>query len=434
LELYSIVVPLVLLGVLLTIGMPIGFVLLFTGLLGMIMATGFDASISYLGSHGFTTMAVFVFTPLPLFILMGNILAISGIGPDMFEVALKWFGKLRGGLAVASVVTCAIFASMCGLSMAGAATIGQVGIPEMLKRGYDKGLATGSVAVAGTLGILIPPSLPFIMYGVVSQQSIGQLFIAGIVPGIMLTLIFSIYILVITWRRPAMAPAIEGLVTWKERLYSLRKLWSAFVLIFMVLGSIYGGVATPTEAAGVGALGAMAVALIYRSLNLKMLLQALKNTIELMGFLMIIVAGAMMFSFYLTMTGITQSLSQWMISLSVPVWVTIIMINIVLLVLGCFLDSTAIILITTPLFLPIIVSNGFDPIWYGVMIVLNIEIAFVTPPVGVNLYVIKSIAWEVPFGTIIRGTIPFLLLAVFAIAMIVIFPELALWLPSTAFR
>jgi C4-dicarboxylate transporter DctM subunit len=199
----------------------------------------------------------------------------------------------------------------------------------------------------------------------------------------------------------------------------------------MVLGSIYGGIGTPTEAAGVGAIGAIFVALLYRSLSLKMLVQVLKNTAELMGFIMIIVAGAMMFSYYLTMTGITQSFSHWMISLSAPVWVTLIMINIVLLILGCFLDSTAIILITTPLFLPILVSNGFDPIWYGVMLIINIEIAFVTPPVGMNLYVVKSIAPEVPLGTIIKGAIPFLLLALLAICMITVFPQLALWLPST---
>jgi C4-dicarboxylate transporter, DctM subunit len=430
---YSTVVPLILLGVLLAMGMPIAFSLFFTGFLGMIMVTGFNPAINYLGSHGFSTMAVFVFTPLPLFIMMGNILAVSGVGPDMFEVASKWFGKLRGGLAVASVVACAIFASMCGLSMAGAATIGQVGIPEMLKRGYDRGLATGSVAVAGTLGILIPPSLPFIMSGVVTQQSIGQLFIAGIVPGIMLTILFSGYILFISWRRPEIAPAIEGVITWRDRLFSLKRLWSAIALIILVLGSIYGGIGTPTEAAGIGALGAIIVALLYRSLNLKMLVQVLKNTTEIMGFIMIIVAGAMLFSYYLTMTGITQSFSRWMISLSAPVWATLIMINMVLLVLGCFLDSTAIILITTPLFLPILVSSGYNPIWYGVMLIINIEIAFVTPPVGMNLYVIKSIAPEVPLGTIIKGSIPFLLIALFGIFMIAVFPQLTLWLPSTTF-
>jgi C4-dicarboxylate transporter DctM subunit len=433
LELYAIVVPLVLLGVLLAIGMPIGFTLFFTGFLGMVMQAGFEATMNYLGSHAFNSVAVFVFTPIPLFVLMGNILAVSGVGPDLFEATSKWFGKLRGGLAVASIVACAIFASMCGLSIAGAATIGQVGIPEMLKRGYDKGLATGSVATAGTLGILIPPSLPFIMYGIVSQQSIGQLFIAGIVPGIMLTILFSTYVLFITWRRPAMAPAIEGVVTWKDRLLALRRLWAAIVLIIMVLGSIYGGIGTPTEAAGIGAAGAFIVALLYRSFSLKLLVQILKNTTELMGFIMIIVVGAMMFSFYLTMTGVTQAFSHWMVSLAVPGWVILVLINFVLLILGCFLDSTAIILITTPLFLPILLSHGFDPIWYGVMLIINIEIAFITPPVGMNLYVVSNIAPEVPLGTIIRGATPFLLLALLQIILIAIFPQLALWLPSTMF-
>ena len=430
-ELVNTVVPLTMLAVLLLMGMPIGFALLLTGFVGLTMITGFDATLNYLGLHAFSSIARFVFTPIPLFVLMGDILAVSGVGSDMFDVTLRWFGKFRGGLAVASIIACAIFASMCGLSIAGAATIGLVAIPEMLKRGYDKGLATGSVACAGTLGILIPPSLPFIMYGVIAEQSIGQLFIAGIVPGILLTVLFSTYVLIVAWRRPALAPAISGTVTWKDRFWSLRKLWSAIVLIILVLGSIYGGIATPTEAAGVGAAGAFGVALLYRSLSLKKVVQIVRSTAELVGFIMILVVGAMLFSYYLTITGMTQGVSRWMASLAVAPWVIIVGINIILLILGCFLDSTAIILITTPLFLPIIRSLGFDPIWYGVILIINIEIAFITPPVGMNLYVISNIARGVSLETILRGSIPFLALALLAIALIAFFPQIALWLPST---
>lgn len=423
-------VPLIVLAVLLVAGLPIAFALLFTGFLGLAMITSFDAALNYLGLHAFSSIARFAFTPIPLFILMGDTLAVSGVGIDMFDAALKWFGRVRGGLAVASIVACAIFASMCGLSMAGAATIGIVAIPEMLKRGYDQRLATGSVATAGTLGILIPPSLPFIMYGIIAEQSVGQLFIAGIVPGILLTLLFSTYVLIIAWCRPHVAPGIVG-VTWKEMFFSLRKLWSAIALIVLVLGSIYGGIATPTEAAGVGAIGALGVALIYRALNLKKMMEIARRTVELMGFIMILVVGAMLFSYYLTLTGATQLLSEWMASLDVASWIIILGINIILLILGCFLDSTAIILITTPLFLPIIVNLGFDPIWYGVILIINIEIAFITPPVGMNLYVISNIAPEVPLGSILRGVLPFLVLAMLAIALVAVFPQLALWLPST---
>jgi C4-dicarboxylate transporter DctM subunit len=430
LDVTNTIVPLAFLAVFLLAGLPIGFALLFTGFLGLTMITSFDAAVNYLGLHAFSSIARFAFTPIPLFILMGDILAVSGVGFDMFDAALKWFGRVRGGLAVASIVACAIFASMCGLSMAGAATIGIVAIPEMLKRGYDKGLAAGSVATAGTLGILIPPSLPFIMYGIIAEQSVGQLFIAGIIPGILLTVLFSTYVLAISWRRPHLAPGMAG-VTWKERFFSLHKLWSAIALITLVLGSIYGGVATPTEAAGVGAVGALGVALIYRSLTVKKLIEIARRTVELMGFIMILVVGAMLFSYYLTLTGATQSLSEWMASLQVAPWVIIVGINIILLLLGCFLDSTAIILITTPLFLPIIVNMGFDPIWYGVILIINIEIAFITPPVGMNLYVISNIAPDVPLGSIMRGVIPFLLLALLAIALVAVFPQLALWLPST---
>jgi C4-dicarboxylate transporter DctM subunit len=430
LELTNTIVPLVVLAVFLLVGLPIGFSLLLTGFVGLTMITSFDAAVNYLGLHAFSSIARFVFTPIPLFVLMGDILAVSGVGADTFDAALKWFGRVRGGLSVASIIACAIFASMCGLSMAGAATIGIVAIPEMIKRGYDKGLAAGSVATAGTLGILIPPSLPFIMYGIVAEQSVGQLFIAGIIPGILLTVLFSSYVLLIAWRRPHLAPGIAG-VTWRQRFFSLRKLWSAIVLIILVLGSIYGGVATPTEAAGVGAIGALGVALLYRSLNLKKLIEIGRRTVELVGFIMILVVGAMLFSYYLTLTGATQSLSNWMASLAVAPWVIILGINIILLILGCFLDSTAIILITTPLFLPIVTKLGFDPIWYGVILIINIEIAFITPPVGMNLYVISNIAPEVSLATILRGITPFLLMALLAIALVAIFPQLALWLPST---
>jgi C4-dicarboxylate transporter DctM subunit len=430
LDLTNTIVPLVVLAVFLLAGLPIGFSLLLTGFVGLTMITSFDAAVNYLGLHAFSSIARFVFTPIPLFVLMGDILAVSGVGADTFDAALKWFGRVRGGLSVASIVACAIFASMCGLSMAGAATIGIVAIPEMIKRGYDKGLAAGSVASAGTLGILIPPSLPFIMYGIVAEQSVGELFIAGIVPGILLTLLFSGYVLLIAWRRPHLAPGIAG-VTWRQRFLSLRKLWSAIVLIILVLGSIYGGVATPTEAAGVGAIGALGVALLYRSLNLKKLIEIGRRTVELVGFIMILVVGAMLFSYYLTLTGATQSLSNWMASLAVAPWVIILGINIILLILGCFLDSTAIILITTPLFLPIVTSLGFDPIWYGVILIINIEIAFITPPVGMNLYVISNIAPDVSLATILRGITPFLLMALLAIALVAIFPQLVLWLPST---
>ncbi|MBI2316080.1 MAG: TRAP transporter large permease subunit, partial [Betaproteobacteria bacterium] len=262
-DMVSAIVPISLLMVLLLAGLPIAVALLLAAFLGSTMMVGFDSTLSYLSVDVFSSVSKFLLTPIPLFVLMGEILAVSGIGADMFDAAIKWFGRFRGGLAIATIVACAIFAAMCGLSMAGAATIGVVAIPEMLKRGYGKGLATGSVAVAGTLGILIPPSLPFIMYGLVAGVSIGQLFIAGIIPGILLTLLFSGYVFLRAWRQPHIAPGLTG-ITWKERIVSLRKLWAAVLLIFAVLGSIYLGVATPTEAAGVGAIGALIIALAYR--------------------------------------------------------------------------------------------------------------------------------------------------------------------------
>ena len=429
-DLASTLIPIATLIILLLVGLPIGFALLLSAIIGCTMIVGFDATISYLGIHAFNSIGRFLLTPVPLFILMGEILAVSGIGGVMFDAALKWFGRFRGGLSIASIIACAIFASMCGLSMAGAATIGIVAIPEMLRRGYDKGLATGSVTCAGTLGILIPPSLPFIMYGMIAEESVGQLFIAGILPGVMLTVLFSTYVFLRAWRQPHLAPGVSG-ITWKERIVSLKGLWAAIILILAVLGSIYGGVATPTEAAGIGAFGALVIAIVRRSINLKSMVEAAWRALTVVGFVMFLVVGAMFFSRYLTMTGMTQSLTIWMASLPVLPWVILGGMCVILIFLGCFLDSTAIILITTPLFLPIVTGFGFSPIWYGVILVMNIEIAFVTPPVGMNLYVVSNIARDVPITTILRGSLPFLLLAVLGIALVIAFPELALWLPST---
>ena len=425
----STIVPIGLLIVLLLAGLPIAAALLLAAFLGSTMLVGFDPTLSYLGVDVFSSVSKFLLTPIPLFVLMGEILAVSGMGGQMFDAAIKWFGRFRGGLAVASIVACGIFAAMCGLSMAGAATIGVVAIPEMIKRGYGKGLATGSVAVAGTLGILIPPSLPFIMYGLVAGVSIGQLFIAGIIPGILLMVLFSGYVFLRAWRQPHIAPGLTG-ITWKERILSLRKLWAAVLLIFAVLGSIYLGVATPTEAAGLGAIGALLIALVQRALGFKDIVSVGRRTIVVVGFAMFLVVGAMYFSHYLVITGMTQAVSNWIVSLGVSPFIVITGISVILIFLGCFLDSTAIILITTPVFLPVITSLGFDPIWYGVFLVMNIEIAFVTPPVGLNLYVVKNIAPEVPLATILMGSMPFLILAVVGIGLVVAIPDLALWLPS----
>ena len=429
-DVVSTLVPMCLLMVLLLAGLPIAVALLLAAFLGSTMLVGFNATLSYLSVDVFSSVSKFLLTPIPLFVLMGEILSVSGIGTEMFDAATKWFGRLRGGLAIASIVACAIFAAMCGLSMAGAATIGVVAIPEMIRRGYDKGLATGSVAVAGTLGILIPPSLPFIMYGLVAGVSIGQLFIAGIVPGIVLTILFSLYVSVWAWRHPHIAPGNTGSITWKERIFSLRKLWAAVLLIFAVLGSIYMGVATPTEAAGVGAIGALIIALVYRTLGLKDIVRVARRAVVVVGFAMFLVVGAMSFSHYLVITGMTQSMSNWIVSLQVSPLVIIASIGVILIFLGCFLDSTAIILITTPLFLPIVVGVGFDPIWYGVFLVMTIEIAFVTPPVGLNLYVVNNIAPDVPLAPGLRVSLPSRMLAGVGLGLLVAIPELALWLPS----
>lgn len=433
-DLNVIIIPLGLLTVLIVLGMPIGPSFLAMGFLGMGMRVGFGPALHYLGGHSFDMVANFAFIAMPMFVLMGEVLARSGVGAELFGAASLWFGKVRGGLAVASIAACTVFAAMTGLSMAGTLTIGIVAIPEMLKRGYNKGLAAGAIACAGTLGILIPPSLPFIVYGLISEQSVGRLFIAGIIPGVMLAIMYMAYAMFICWRRPELAPALVTQVTWKERFSSLRKLWSALLLVVVVMGALYGGVATPSEVAAIGAIGAFAVALLYRSMGFNILKKVLDGTTIMMGFIFISIVGATLLGYYLTMTGITQGFTNWILSLGLPRYGFILVAMFIIFILGIPLDATAIILITTPLLLPAIKAFGFDPIWWGVLLIMNMQVAYLTPPAAINLFIVVQIAPEIPLGTVFRGAIPFLLIAFVAMVLVAAFPQLALWLPSQMVR
>ena len=415
--------------VLFCLRLPIAFALGFSGFIGYWMLKGFDVALARLGIAGYTTMMSFVLSPIAVFILMGEFVVISGLGSDLFEAGWRWLGRTPGSLAIGSVFACAVFAAMCGVSVAAAVTIGMVAIPEMLKRGYDKGLATGVVAAGGTLSILIPPSVTFILYGAVAEESIGKLFMAGVFPGIVLTILFSIYVLIFAIRKPELAPA-AGRVPMKEKFYSLRGIWAVIILIAAVLGTIYVGVATPTEAAAVGALAAMLIAISYRKLTWSKLWTSLLRTAEASGYIFIIVVFAMYFGVYLTLTGATDQFINFLVSLPVNPWIVMVGINLLLMVLGCFLDPVTIILLTVPMLHSIIIKLGFDGIWFGVIVVINMELGFLTPPVGLNLFAIKGICPEVPFDTILRGSVPFMFLDILCIIIISIFPQIALWLPS----
>ncbi|MEM2430007.1 MAG: TRAP transporter large permease, partial [Nitrososphaerales archaeon] len=356
---------------------------------------------------------------------------------DLYEAVHRWLYKIPGGIGVTNIVSCAIFAALCGSSPATAAAIGKMGIPEMLKRGYDPRLATGVIAAGGTLGILIPPSVTMIVYGIATETSIGKLFIAGVIPGIILTLLFSLWTIFAHYRyihskRINPSYTLELSVkeyTLREKLIVLPKVLPFIIIIFLIMYSLYFGFATPSEAAGVGAIAAIFVTMIiYKVFKgfLKIFEVALKDTVMIM----VIMATAHLYSVVMSNLWITQTLANALINLNLPPWGLILLVNLLLLLLGCFLPPVVIILIICPIIHPAILAAGFDPIWFGVMITINMEAGLITPPVGLNLYVIKRIAPEIPMSDVLKGSIPFIIIMFIGMVLLYLFPQLALWLPS----
>ena len=416
-------------GLFLAIGTPVFAALGVSSMLGMVLhggLSGLDAIPSIL-HRGLTSYSLVC---IPLFILMGEVMARSSIGSKLYSMFSLWLNRLPGGLGIASIGSSAVFGAMSGVSVAGAATIGKIAIPEMLKRGYQPGLASGTVAAAGSLALLIPPSIGFVLYGEIANQSIGRLFTAAILPAVLLTVLMMLYFFcVVTWKR-RYAPEQIMQATWKQRWRSLNGVWPALVLIFLVLGTIYAGIATPTEAAGVGAFGAFLITALYRELTWRMVSEIFRSTIVTTGMILLILAAALLFGFIITRLMIPQMLITWVAELSQPGWVLLVLVLLFLLVVGMFLDIASVILITTPILLPIITSLGYSPIWFGVILIITCEMAVITPPVGLNLYVIKGIAPDVSLNDIILGALPFVGVQFLAILILTLFPQIALWLPG----
>ncbi len=425
----TLIIPLLLFLVLLFAGVPIAISIGVGAFVGFYMVVGFDITVTRLGQVGYWALLNYAFSPIVLFVFMGEIIIFTGIGADLFDAGSKWVGRLPGGLAIATVFASALFGAICGVSVAGAATIGLLAIPEMLKRKYSKPMAAGCVAAGGTLSIIIPPSLAFMLYGIVSEQSIGRLFISGIVPGIIITLLYCGYIVIEAVRHPENAPRMPS-ASWRERLICLKVLLPVAGLFVIVLGTIYLGFGTPTEAGAIGCTGALILAIVYRKLTPRNLATAGYRTAMTVGSFMIIALAALFFGYYLGISGYSDKLVTVVSTAPVSRWVIMIFINILLLVLGCFLDVGSIILLTTPLLYPVVIALGFDPIWYGVILVINMEMAFITPPVGMNLFVIRGIAPDISIDEVIRGALPFVFVDMIAIAIIMLFPQLALWLPN----
>lgn len=422
------VLGIALLFLLLCMRMYIGIVMALIGFLGFGLLADFETSVSLFGVVPYSTAHQFTFTVLPLFVLMGRFAFQSGISADIYRTVDAWFGQLPGGLAMATIVGCALFGAICGSSLATAATMGAVALPEMKKYNYDPGLAAGSIAVGGTLGILIPPSIGFVIYGIMVEESIGKLFMAGILPGMLLTLFYMATVYITCIIKPEKGPRAKK-TTLREKILSLKGIWGMLILFVLVMGGIYSGIFTPTEAGGVGAFGAFVIALFRRRMNFKALIFCLRDSMQTTSMIFLILIGASVFNVFMSVSQLPMHLADYVQNFEVNRFVVLSGILFLYIVLGCIMDGFAMIILTIPILFPILTSMGFDAIWFGVIMVIVLEMGLITPPVGLNVFILKGVAKDVPMNTIFKGIWPFLISSVAAIIIIMIFPEIATYIP-----
>jgi tripartite ATP-independent transporter DctM subunit len=414
---------------LLAAGVPIGVGLLLVGLGGLALMISPEAALIKGGVVSFEVISKYELGVLPLFLLMAHICFAAGASRDFFDVAARFVGHRRGGLALASIGGCAGFGAISGSSLATVATVSSVALPEMRKAGYHPGFAAGALAAGGTLGSLIPPSGALIVFGIIAEQSIGKLFAAAIVPGFSQAAFYLVTIVILCAFRPEFGPATAR-VPWRERLPALRKVADIFALILFVIGGLMVGWFTPTEAASVGVVGALVLLAVRGGFSLATLADAIKATLRTAGMIYVVIIGALLFANFVGVTGITEAMSAAVTDLHASPVVAIIVMTLLLLLLGSFLDGVALMLLTTPIFLPIAVNLGYSPIWFGIFLVRTMEIGFVHPPLGLNIYVIQGLAKDLSLGTIFRGVVPFLAADFLHLTLLIAIPALALWLPG----
>jgi len=410
--------------------MPIAFVMVLVGFLGFAYLGSVAAGLNLLAKDIFQVFTSDSLTVVPLFVLMGQIAFYSGIGRRMYDTTYKIMGHLPGGLAIATVGACAMFAAICGSTIATATTMGAVTLPEMKRYGYDVRLATGTVAAGGTLGIMIPPSTVFIVYGIMTQQSIGKLFAAGILPGILLATLLSVTILLAVIANPSLVGVPASRTTLGEKIRSLSGAADMTIIFAVVMGGLFGGWFTPTEAAAIGALATLLLAVGRRQLSGDGFKRALLDTARINCMILVIIAGATIFGRFMAVSRIPFDLAGWVGGLPFPAWVVLSFIILVYIVGGCFMDGLAFLVLTIPIFYPVIQTLHYDPIWFGVVIVLLTEIAAITPPVGINVYSVSAVAPDVPLGTIFRGILIFLIPLSIGLILLILFPSIALFLPE----
>ena len=418
--------------VLLFIRMPAGLAMLIVGAAGVILIRP-TAAVPVVAGEIFAVASRYPLTILPLFILMGNLAVVSGMSQDIYRAAHTWFGRFRGSLAAASIVACAGFSALSGSSLAAAMTMGRVSLPEMKRYKYDDSLATGAIAAGGTLGILIPPSAGLVIYGIITEESIGRLFMAGVIPGILLTFLFVFIVWLVVRLSPHKAPRVKTSIPWRENLRITARAFWVLCIVIVTIGGIYAGIFSAVEAAGVGALLTLIVALGRRRLNRKTLTETVHATLKASGTAFLVLLGAFVFKVFLGFTGIAFVASEWVAEQGFSGAQIAAIVLLMFVVLGTFLDGFAMLVLTVPLVQPILESLGVDMIWFGIMIVITLEMGLISPPVGLNIFVVKGVAPEVPVHKMFRGIIPFWLAMGLALILIALMPSLATLLPNAMY-
>lgn len=419
------------LAIMLIFTIPIGIAMAIAGLAGTAAIIGTNASVSLFASTVYSTTVTYELSIAPLFVLMGAVAARSGLSRELYDVFNAWLGRFRGGLAIATVGACGAFAAICGSSLATAATMSKVALPEMKRLNYADSLATGAVASGGVIGILIPPSVILVLYGILTETSIGDLFIAGVLPGILTVIGFMLVIALVTTIWKDLGPAGEK-TTWGQKFGALARTWAIILLFAIVIGGIYLGVFTPTEAAGIGAVGAFGIAAMRGRLTWDATKDALMETVKTSAMIFTVLIGAITLNNLTIFSGLAGALGGFVSGLEMSPMTIMAIILLIYLVLGCFLDSLAMILLTVPIFFPIVTGLGFDPVWFGVIVVMVAELGLITPPIGMNVFVIKGMAPNVSLGSIYKGVLPFVAGQLLLIILVFLIPDLALWLPETA--
>jgi tripartite ATP-independent transporter DctM subunit len=420
----------ILMFVMLAVGMPIGFAMGIAAMVGMSFLLDANAALSLLGQTAYETAITYDLSVLPLFVLMGYFASGAGLSEALYKSCNAWLGHWRGGLALATIGGCGAFAAICGSSLATAATMSQVALPEMRRYNYDDRLATGALAAGGTIGILIPPSVLMVLYGILTETSISHLFLAGIVPGLLLVALYMSAIGVVTAFKPELGPR-GARATFRQKMLAIKDIWGTALLFIVVIGGIYLGIFSPSEAAGIGAVGALFLSILNGTFSRALLTDSLLETIKTTAMIFTILIGAILFNNFLILAEVPNLIANWLDGLPLGKMAILVVILLIYLVLGCALDSLAMVLLTIPIFFPIVMALGFDPVWFGIVVVMVVELGLITPPIGMNVFVIKGIAKDVPLEHIFVGVLPFVIAQIIAIAIVVAVPQIALFLPHS---